>query len=146
MTAGGGRIVSSWVSGNPMEQTCDIEIRVRYPECDPMGLVHHARYLEYLEMGRTELLRRWGFRYRDLEARGVFFVIVHVDIRYRVPARYDDTLVLTTSIARQTRARIDHEYTLTRDGRVLAEATTTVACVDREGRPIPIPDEILKSR
>ncbi len=121
---------------------CDIEIRVRYAECDPMNLVHHSKYFEYLEMGRTELLRKAGFRYRDLEARGIFFVVAKIECRFRSPARYDDVLVLTTSIVRQTRARIDHAYTLKRDGLILCEAASTLACVDRSGRPIAIPDEL----
>jgi len=126
-------------------QSCDIEIRVRYPECDPMGLLHHARYLEYFEMGRTELLRRWGFRYRDLETRGFFFVVTKLECRYKAPAYYDDMLTLTTRIERQGRARIDHSYAIVREGRILCEAHSVVACVDREGRPTPIPDDLVPS-
>ena len=122
--------------------SCDLEIRVRYAECDPMGVLHHSRYFEYFEMGRTELLRRSGTRYRDLEERGVFFVVAKVECRFKAPARYDDVLVLTTAIVRSTRARIDHAYVLKRDGRILCEATSTLACVDRTGRPIAIPDDV----
>lgn len=125
--------------------TCDLEIRVRYPECDPMGILHHARYFEYFEMGRTELLRRWGIRYRDLETRGFFFVVVKLETRFRAPAYYDDVLTLSVRLTRQSRARIDHHYVLKRDGRVLCEATSVVACVDREGRPIPIPDDLPRA-
>jgi acyl-CoA thioester hydrolase len=107
-----------------------------------MSVLHHAKYFEYFEMGRTELLRRSGTRYRDLEERGVYFVVAKIECRFMVPARYDDLLVLTTSITRCSRARIDHAYTLKRDGRVLCEATTTLACVDRTGRPIAIPDDV----
>ncbi len=127
---------------NEPPASCMIEIRVRYAECDPMNILHHSRYFEYFEMGRTELLRRAGVRYRDLEARGVFFVVARIDCRFKAPAFYDDLLTLTTSIARQTRARIDHTYRLTRDDRLLCEAASTLACVDRTGRPIPIPDDL----
>lgn len=122
--------------------SCEIEIRVRYAECDPMGYLHHAKYFEYFEMGRTELLRATGVRYRDLEDRGVLFVVAKIECRFRRPARYDDALKLETRIARQTRARIDHEYRLYRDGVLLSEATSTLACVDRQGQIIPIPDEL----
>jgi acyl-CoA thioester hydrolase len=125
--------------------SCEIEIRVRYAECDPMGYLHHAKYFEYFEMGRTELLRETGVRYRDLEARGVLFVVAKLECRFRRPARYDDTLKLETRITRQTRARIDHEYKLYRDGVLLSEATSTLACVDRQGQIIPIPDELAGS-
>jgi len=122
--------------------SCELEIRVRYAECDPMGFVHHSKYFEYFEMGRTELLRAAGFRYRDLEEKGVLFVVARTACTFRRPARYDDLLKLEVRIVRQTRARIDHEYRLLRDGVVLCEATTVLACVDRNGRPIAIPEEI----
>ncbi|MBX3396628.1 MAG: acyl-CoA thioesterase [Phycisphaerae bacterium] len=121
---------------------CDLRIRVRYAETDPMGYLHHSKYFEYFEMGRTELLRLAGFRYRDLEARGVLFAVAKVECRFRAPAHYDDDLVLTTRIERMTRARIDHSYALKRDGLLLCEAASTLACIDRTGSLIPIPDEI----
>lgn len=121
---------------------CEIEIRVRYAECDPMGVLHHARYFEYFEMARTELLRRTGVRYRDLEERGCLFVVAKLECRFRKPARYDDLLKLKVEITRMTRARIDHRYELYRDGVLLCEASSVLACVDRDGRVMPIPDEI----
>src|SRR5688572_3760589 len=122
--------------------SCEIEIRVRYAECDPMGYLHHSKYFEFFEMGRTELLRKAGIRYRDLEDRGILFVVAKVQCRFRRPGRYDDMLKLHVEIARQTHARIDHTYKLYRDGVLLCEAETTLACVNREGRIIPIPDEM----
>ena len=123
--------------------TCDIPIRVRYAETDPMSYLHHSKYFEYFEMGRTELLRLAGFRYRDLEEQGVLFAVAKIECRFKAPARYDDEVVLTTKIDRMTRARIDHSYVLRRDGVVLCEASSTLACIDRTGRLIPIPDEIF---
>lgn len=108
-----------------------------------MGYLHHAKYFEYFEMGRTELLRQAGFRYRDLEARGVLFVVVKLDCRFRRPGRYDDDLVLTTRIARMTRARIDHVYEVRREGELLCEASSTLACVGRDGKLIGIPEEFF---
>jgi len=122
--------------------SCEIEIRVRYAECDAMGYLHHAKYAEYFEMARTELLREAGVRYRDLEARGVLFVVAKMACRFRRPARYDDVVRLVCRIDRQTRARIDHAYEMYRDQELLCEASTTLACVDRAGRPIPIPDDL----
>src|SRR5689334_18163270 len=84
--------------------SCDVPLRVRYAEADAMGVLHHSRYFEYFEIGRTELLRKAGFRYRDLEARGILFVVVKLECRFRAPARYDDEIVLTTTITRMTRA------------------------------------------
>jgi acyl-CoA thioester hydrolase len=107
-----------------------------------MGYLHHSRYFEYFEMGRTELLRQIGVSYRECEARGVFFVVTKLQCRFLAPARYDDVLSLTTTTARVTRARMDHEYRLTCDGRLLCEASSTIACVDRQGQPQAIPEFI----
>ena len=121
---------------------CELQIRVRYSECDAMGVVHHARYAEYFEMGRTELLRLSGLSYRDMEAGGVFLVVTRLEVRFRSPARYDDLLTLRTTLGRMTRTRIEHQYEITLDGRVVCQAGTTLACVDREGRVQPVPDEL----
>ena len=124
--------------------TChEMEIRVRYAECDPMGYVHHSRYLVYFEMARTELLRLSGVRYRDMEERGFMFVVAKLACRFRRPARYDDRLTLKVWVTRTTRAKIEHEYELYRDGVLLSEATTVLACVDRQGRVVLIPDDII---
>jgi acyl-CoA thioester hydrolase len=124
--------------------SCQIEIRVRYAEVDRMGAVHHSRYWVYFEMGRTELLRQQGVAYADLERQGVLFVVAKCSARFLAPARYDDLLTLTTRIVRMGAARIDHAYELKRtgDGQLLCTADTTLACVDPEGRIIPIPPSV----
>ena len=66
-----------------------IEVRARYPECDPMGVVHHTVYPVWFEMGRTELLRSVGGSYRDLEEAGALLAVTRLEVRYRAPARYD---------------------------------------------------------
>lgn len=119
-----------------------IEIRVRYPEVDPMGYLHHSRYLQYFEMGRVELLRASGHTYAELEQEGVFFVVAKAEISYKAPARYDDVLTLATRLVRQTHVRFDHHYELRRNGLLLAEGQTTIACVDRTGRLVAIPDRL----
>jgi acyl-CoA thioester hydrolase len=127
---------------------CDIELRVRYAEVDAMGVLHHSRYWVYFEMGRTELLRQAGLAYRDLEEQGVFFVVAKCSARFLAPARYDDVLTLSTRITRMGAARIDHAYELKRKdgGLLLSTAETTIACVDRSGQIIAIPDSIRLPR
>src|SRR5436305_9426282 len=120
-----------------------ITLRVRYPEVDAMGYLHHSRYLQYFEMGRIELLRAMGHSYADLERDGLFFVVVKIECRYKAPARFDDELLLTTRIARQTAVRIDHTYELKKADTLIADAATTIACVDRAGQLQPIPDFLL---
>jgi len=121
----------------------EIKFRVRYPEADPMGVVHHSRFFQYLEMGRIELLRASGISYAQLEMAGVLFVVVKVECRYKAPARFDDELTLTTKVIRQTHVRIDHEYILKRGQTVIAQAATTIACVDRQGNLQEIPSQVL---
>src|SRR5436305_11643952 len=119
--------------------TGEIPIRVRYAETDRMGLLHHANYLVYFEQGRTELLRSLGYSYKDLEDQGYLLVLTKCEVRYRSPARYDDLLTLRTTVVRTTAVRIDHRYELLRDGTLLAEGATTLACVDRDGRVQELP-------
>src|SRR5246127_3518232 len=113
----------------------EITIRVRYAETDRMGLLHHANYLVYFEQGRTELLRSAGATYKDLEDGGYLLVLTKVQVRYLRPARYDDLLTLRTIIERVTAVRIDHRYEVLCAGQLLAEGSSTLACVDRTGRP-----------
>ncbi len=126
----------------PELPTQTITLRVRYPEVDAMGYVHHSRYLQYFELGRVELLRSLGHAYADLERAGVFFVVTKAEVTYRAPAGYDDELQLTTTVVRRTHVRFDHAYQLRRDGKLLAEGKTTIACVDREGQVIQIPESL----
>ena len=118
----------------------EIQIRVRYSETDAMGLLHHANYLTYFEMGRTELYRSEGGDYRAMEAGGLFFVVSKFACQYRVPARYDDLLTLKTRIVRQSYVKLEHEYELRRDNHLLATAQSVLACVDADGVVQRIPD------
>lgn len=118
----------------------EIPIRVRYAETDRMGFLHHANYLVYFEQGRTELLRSKGFSYRDLEDQGYLLVLTKFEVHYKRPAQFDELLTLHTIVERTTTVRIDHRYELLRDGTLLAKATSTLACVDRAGRPQPLPE------
>ena len=119
-----------------------IVIRVRYPEVDAMGYVHHSRYLQYFEMGRVELLRSQGFAYADLERAGIFFVVAKAEIRYKAPARYDEELTLITRLVKQTAVRLDHQYELRLGEIILAECSTTIACVERQAVLQAIPPEL----
>jgi acyl-CoA thioester hydrolase len=134
--------VESMCGYNPgmalLEQS--IPLRVRYPEVDGMGYLHHSRYLQYFEIGRVELLRLQGHSYAELEAAGIFFVVVKAEIRYRAPARYDEELTLVTKLIKSTHVRYDHTYELKRGSTLLAEGNTTIACVDRSGELQQIPD------
>jgi acyl-CoA thioester hydrolase len=108
-----------------------------------MGVLHHAQYFSYFEMGRVELFRAQGGDYRAMEERGFLLVIVKLECEFKRPARFDDVLTLRTRIARLTPAKLEHEYELVRGPDLLAKARSTLACVDREGRVQRITEEIL---
>ena len=118
----------------------EIEIRVRYQETDGQGRVHHANFLTYFELGRTELLRAGGQSYRRLEEQGLYLVVARMQCRYHLAARYDDLLRLRTRTAEVTRASIRNIYEVRRGDDLIAEGETTLACVDRTGRIRRIPD------
>ncbi len=122
-----------------------VELRVRYPETDPMGVVHHSHFFEYFEIARVEHLRSHGMAYRDLERRGVFFAIVKAACQLKSPAYYDDILAITLKLDRSSLVRIDHSYQVHRkaDGKLLAEGQTTLACLGSDFQPRPMPEEIL---
>lgn len=120
-----------------------LEVRVRYSECDAMGIVHHAVYPIWLEMGRTELCRMTGVSYREFEAAGVFLAVVSLSITYRRPARYDDILSVETRLASASRVKLEHTYRVLRDGLELAVARTVLACLDGDGRPRALPDGLV---
>jgi acyl-CoA thioester hydrolase len=122
--------------------TGETTIRVRYAETDRMGLLHHANYPVYFEQARTELLRSLGMTYRDLEDQGFLLVLTKVEVRYKRPAHYDDVLTIRTTAERTTAVRIDHRYEVVRDGLLIAEGATTLACVDRDGRPQALPEAL----
>jgi acyl-CoA thioester hydrolase len=122
-----------------MSPSHEITFRVRYAETDRMGLLHHANYIVYFEMGRTELLRQRGISYRDIEDSGHLLVVVEVGCKFKRPAYYDDLLTLRTTVERVTHVKIVHRYEVFRDGVLLAEGHSTLACVDREGKPQALP-------
>lgn len=122
-------------------------LRVRYCECDPMSVAHHAAYIPWLEIGRTELLRECGVTYREMEAGGVFLVVVKLDVRYRKPIVYDDVVEVRTRWVGGSRIKIEHEYEVViveRGGKTedisAAAASSTLACVDGEGKVRVLPD------
>ncbi len=109
------------------------EIRVRYCETDAMGYLHHGNYANYFEIARTELFRNQGGDYRAMEERGLFFVVVSLEIQFKRPARYDDLLSIACRVERMTGAKLMHEYRVTRGDELIALGRTVLACVDQRG-------------
>ena len=120
------------------------ELRVRYSESDRMGTFYNSRLLEWMEVGRSELLRAAGSTYVEWEARGVMAPIVEASLKFKGRAEYDDLLEIKTVCSREGRARLRFESTLilAENGRPVAEGVTIHALTDPAGKPIRIPDWI----
>jgi acyl-CoA thioester hydrolase len=127
-----------------MSSVSEIRFRVRYAETDQMGVVYHANYFVWMEMGRVELCRSMGVRYRDLEERdGVLLTVAEVHCRYLSPARYDDEVVVVTSVKRSTTRLLEFEYTLSsgESGRRFATGSTVHIFCNRDLRPCRLPEK-----
>jgi len=118
--------------------------RVRYGETDRMGVVYHAHYLVYFEIGRTELLRAAGLAYRELERRGLCLAVVESRCRHLSPAHYDDVLRIETRVASLGKASVLFEYDVrAEDGRRVAEGHTRLVALDRRWRPTRLPEDVV---
>ncbi len=120
--------------------THETEIRVRYQETDGQRRLHHANFLTYFEVGRTEMLRASGVTYREFEDAGLFLVVSEASCSYRAPAEYDDLLVIRTWIEKAGGASLRHGYEVVRGTTIIATGTTVVVCVDRDGRVHRLPE------
>jgi acyl-CoA thioester hydrolase len=121
----------------------DLPVRVRYVECDPMGVVHHTVYPVWFEMARTELLRSKGGSYRAMEEAGLLLAVVKLEARYRAPARYDDLVTVHCELLASGPVKIEHRYRVVRGNTLLVEGATTLACIDRDGRLLPVPSSLI---
>jgi acyl-CoA thioester hydrolase len=119
-----------------------INIRVRYAETDKLGVVYHANYFAWFEVGRCELLRTIGKSYRDLEADGIRLPVIEAHCEYKSPALYDDELVVKTRGKLLSPARVEFMYEISRpaDGILNAIGRTVHASLDTNGRPCRLPD------
>jgi len=120
----------------------DAYLRVRYAETDKMGVVYHANYLIWFEIGRTEFCRARGFSYREMEENeNSFLVVAESYCRYKAPAYYDDELIVRTRITELRRRSLRFGYEILRagDGTVIAEGETGHVVTDGNGRVRSLP-------
>jgi acyl-CoA thioester hydrolase len=123
-----------------------VEFRVRYAETDQMGVVYHANYLVWCEVGRTDFIRSLGMSYADMERAGVALAVSELSIRYHAPARYDEVIRVTTTLSavRSRAVTFDYVVTSVASATRLASARTTLIAVDRAGRPTTIPEPMRR--
>ncbi len=116
------------------------QIEIRYAETDQMGVVYHANYLIWLEIGRTQLIKDLGFEYAKLEADGYLSPVIDVSIQYKAALRYGQVATVRTWIEAHSRLRTTYGYeVLHEDGTVAATATTVHTLVRKENfRPVSL--------
>jgi acyl-CoA thioester hydrolase len=118
-------------------------IRVRYAESDAMGIVHHAVYPVWMELGRSDLLRELGQSYAEWEKRGVMMSVAELRVRYRAPARYDELVEVRTRVKEAGRRKVVFAYEVLREGTRLAEGETVHIVTGPDGRSRVMPDDLL---
>ena len=133
----GGRWIDGWFES---------PVRVRYPEVDPQGVVHHAVYLHYFEHGRTEMLRALGVPYSLLEKEGTRLMVVESHLHHRASAGYDEVLRVRTRAPRLSRVRIYLEYRILREEGEdpICEGSTLMVAVDFSGKPRRLPEVLAE--
>ena len=120
-------------------------VKVRYAETDQMGIAYYANYLVWFEVGRSQFCNDCGFSYRDMEREtGLFMIVAEARCRYKTPARYEDDLVVSTTITELTRRTLRFSYEIHRaDGVLCATGETLHVLINREGRPSSFPEKFL---
>ena len=123
---------------------CDTEIEVRYAETDQMGIVHHANYVIWFELARTRLCALSGYHYADIERLGYLLMVTGVELRYRRPARYGETVVVTSWGERLASRGVRFAYEVLRGADLLATGASDHVWVEAAtGRPCRTP-EVLR--
>jgi acyl-CoA thioester hydrolase len=128
-----------------MGPAVETEERVRYSETDQMGVAHNKSYFEWFEIGRTEFCRRKGIPYKEIEAQGLYLVVVEAFCRYRKPLRYDQAFIIQASLREATPKKVVFDYEiLTREGRHLVASGYTIhIATNVRGEVSSLPASIL---
>ena len=125
----------------PLLAPHDVEFRVRYAETDQMGVVYHANYLIWCEVGRTDFIRARGMSYADIERAGVGLAVSEMSARFHSAARYDDLVRVRTTLAEIRSRSITFDYVISRvdSGLKLVTARTSLVSIDPTGKPVSMP-------
>lgn len=120
-------------------EAVETRVRVRYAETDQMGVVYHANYLIWMEVGRVEYWRSAGLRYRDMERDGILLVVAEANCRYKAPAYYDEEVIIRTRVAEVGTRTMQFEYELAVEDRVIAVGYTKHVFCGPDKRPAKLP-------
>ncbi|MGH9714814.1 MAG: acyl-CoA thioesterase [Candidatus Acidiferrales bacterium] len=130
-----------------MNDYAETTVRVRYAETDQMGVVYHGNFFTWFEVGRVELCRHLGFEYKQMENEDDSYIVVAAaQCRYKMPARFDEILVIRTRVTQSQRRTIHFGYEVVNQatGDLIATGETTHVICDRRGRPKSLPEKYRK--
>lgn len=120
-------------------------VRIYQEDVDSGGIVYHSHYLKYAERARTEWLREMGLEQSILKSeQSCHFVVVHLDIHYKSPARLDDLLEIRSGLCRVEGIRLVMCQKIFKKERMCVDMSVTLALINNEGRPMRLPNSIVK--
>jgi len=124
----------------------EAKLRVLYADTDAMGVVYHGNYFRFFEAARGEFLRSRGTSYRIMEQEGTIIPVVDAQCHYRVPAKYEDVLIVRATVDEVRGASFAFVYEVHREGdrELLATGRTVHACINSEGRPVRLPKSVVE--
>lgn len=119
-------------------------VRVYYEDTDLAGIVYYANYLKFIERARSEMVRAAGIDQTAMKAAGQVFAVARLEADYRAPAKFDDELIVETSVTKTTPARLTLQQVVTRESTLIFEAKVVLVCLGPDGRPTRLPPQITK--
>lgn len=124
-----------------------IEFLVRYAETDKMQVVYHANYLVWCEMGRTDLIKKVGSSYAEIEEQGIMLAVIDASLRYHYSAKYEDTIRVTTTLSEVKSRTVTFDYKIENamTGARLASANTTLASLNGDGKLVALPAHLRQA-
>jgi acyl-CoA thioester hydrolase len=121
-----------------------LRIKIYYEDTDAGGVVYYANYLKYMERARTEFLLDNGIGVAKYHENGFFFMVIHVNVDFKRPARLGDSIEVTTEIIEMTNVTITLRHHISKENTLSVEAYVKVACINKDGKPQRLPEEFRK--
>lgn len=124
----------------------EFPVRVYYEDTDMGGIVYHANYLRFIERARSDWVRGVGVDQNAMREAGLIYVVRRIEADYLAPAKFDEELLVTTSLHGVTPARMVLNQEVTRNGQPLFRAQVTIVCITTDGKPSRLPAGIRALR
>ena len=128
-------------------KTFSFPVRIYFEDTDSGGVVYHSNYLKFMERARTEWLRNVGIDQRHLKHKAhIMFVVHRIDIQYKLPARFNDDLIVKSELIDIGSSKIEFRQMIYREDELLIDASVDIACIDSEKfKPVRIPSTVKET-